>query len=147
MNTPERRAVGQSLPHDASRGHVTGQSLFLDDLPAQAGELFVGIVGSPVACGRIVAVDLADAARIPGVAALLTWRDIPGHNQFGPIVADEPLLAEERVSYIGEPVVVIAAETEEALTAAKRAVRIEIAAEPPILTIAQARAAQSFLGA
>lgn len=142
-----RRAVGQSLPHDASRGHVTGQSLFLDDLPVQAGELLVGVVGSTVACGRIVSVDLTAAARISGVIGLYTWRDIPGHNRFGPIVADECLLAEERVSYIGEPVVLIAAETPEALASAKRAVHIEIDAETPVLTIEQARTTDSFLGA
>ncbi len=147
MTSHERRAVGQSLPHDASRGHVTGQSLFLDDLPTQAGELLVGVIGSPVACGRIVSVDTSHASLIPGVVGLYTYRDIPGHNQFGPIVADEYLLAEERVCYIGEPIVVIAAQTPEALAAAKRAVRIEIISEKPILTIERARAAESFLGA
>jgi xanthine dehydrogenase large subunit len=147
MSREERRAVGRSLPHDASKGHVTGQSLFLDDLPAQAGELLVGVVGSMVACGRIVSVHLAEASKIPGVIGLYTGRDIPGHNQFGPIVADEYLLAEERVSYIGEPIVVIAAETPDALAVAKRAVRIEIETEAPILSITAARAAESFLGA
>ena len=147
MTSYERRAVGQSLPHDASRGHVTGQSLFLDDLPTQAGELLVGVVGCPVACGRIVSVELADARQIPGVVGLYTYHDIPGHNQFGPIVADEYLLAEDRVCYIGEPIVVIAAETPEVLATAKRAVCIEVAPETPILTIEQARAAEAFLGA
>jgi xanthine dehydrogenase large subunit len=138
--------LGQSTPHDSGMGHVTGRSLFIDDLPMTAGELLVDVVGSPVAHGTITRLDLTEAAQIPGVVGLYTARDIPGHNLFGPIFADERLLAEDEVVYIEEPVVVIAAETRAALTAARRAICLEVLPMPAILSMEQAVAAGSFIG-
>jgi xanthine dehydrogenase large subunit len=137
--------VGQDIPHDSAAGHVTGESLFLDDVPPQRGELFVDYVGSPVAHGEIVSVDLEAARAIPGVVALLTAKDIPGHNLIGPAVKDEPLLFDKVALYLGAPIVVIAAETREALAAAKRVVKITVNQLPPIFTIDEAIAAESFL--
>ena len=51
--------VGRALPHDSARGHVTGQASYIDDLPPLAGELQVGFVGSPVAHGELIRIDLA----------------------------------------------------------------------------------------
>ncbi|MBI2215158.1 MAG: xanthine dehydrogenase molybdopterin binding subunit [Acidobacteria bacterium] len=138
--------VGKNVPHDSARGHVTGESVYVDDIPHLANELQVGYWWSPVARGRIRALDLAAAAMIPGVVALYTFEDIEGGNIFGPIFQDEPLLAPGEVSYIGQPVVVIAAETREAVDAARKAIVADIERLTPILTIDDAVAAQSFIG-
>ena len=87
-------SVGKNIPHDSAAGHVSGQSIFLDDLPPTAGELLVDFLGSPVAHGKIRSVDLSAAAAIPGVI-LLTHKDIPGHNDVGPVMKDEHILAEK----------------------------------------------------
>jgi xanthine dehydrogenase large subunit len=137
--------VGTNVPHDSARGHVTGESMYIDDFPVMPGELIVDFVWSPFAHARIRSVDFAEAARLPGVVALYTHQDLV-HNLLGPIVHDEPLLAEEVCTFIGQPIVVIAAETREAILAAKRAVKIEFEELPPILTIDEAIAAQSFIG-
>src|SRR2546423_1523349 len=105
--------VGKNLPHDSARGHVSGESVYIDDMPPARGELLVDFVWSPVAHGRIRGIDLDAARRIDGVAALLTWRDLH-HNRFGAIIQDELLLAEDEVTFIGQPIVVVAAETREA---------------------------------
>ena len=139
-------AVGQSIPHDSLRGHVTGRSVFLADVPPVAGELIVDVVCSPVACGTITHIDLEAARQVPGVVGLYTAADVPGCNLFGPICADEPLLAEGHVSFQGEPVVLIAGETPQAVQEARARVRLEIAPRPPVVTIDQAVAAGSFLG-
>ena len=138
--------VGKSLPHDAASGHVTGSALFIDDFPAMAGELHVGFVGSPVASGEIVDIDYQAALAIPGVVACYTAADVEGHNVFGLIVTDDPFLAEGEVLYVGQPVVVVAAETPEALAAARKAVRIECRVKPPILSIEQAIRENRYLG-
>src|SRR5689334_22132493 len=114
-------AVGKDIPHDSARGHATGQSIFIDDMPPIRGELHVDFLGSPIAHGRIVTVDLAAAAKVLGVVALLTHKDITGHNLFGPIIKDEHLLVEELAEFLGDPVVLIAAENREALKTAKKA--------------------------
>jgi xanthine dehydrogenase large subunit len=139
-------SVGKSLPHDAAPGHVTGTALFIDDFPAMAGELHVGFVGSPVARGEIVSVDYQAALKIPGVVDCYTAADVGGHKVFGLIVADDPFLAEDEVLYVGQPVVVIAAETPEALAAARKAVKIECREKAPILTIDEAIRQNRYLG-
>jgi xanthine dehydrogenase large subunit len=137
--------IGKDVPHDSARGHVTGESLYVDDLPPQAGELIVDFFWSPYAHARIVALDLSDAAKVEGIAGLWTYRDLH-HNEFGPIMQDEPLLAEDRCTFRGQPIVVIAAESQAAVVAAKKAIRIEFEELKPIFTIEDAIAAQSFIG-
>ncbi len=139
-------AIGKPLPHDSARGHVTGSALFIDDIPAQVGELHVGFVGSPVACGEIVRIDVKGALKTPGVVACYTAEDVAGHNVFGLIVADDPFLAREEVMYVGQPVVVVAAESPAALELGRRAVVIECRENTPVLTIEQAIAENRFLG-
>ncbi len=139
-------SVGRSIPHESARDHARGRSVFLDDIAPTRGELLVDFLGSPVARGEITSLDLSAAARLPGVAALYTFADVPGCNLFGPIFADEHFLAQNRVCFQGEPIVVIAAESQAAIEAAKRAIRVEIRAEKPITTVAQAIAAEEFIG-
>ena len=139
-------AVGTSLPHDSAAGHVSGESVFLDDVRPYHGELLVDFVGSPVAHGRVRVVDVAAARSVPGVALVMTHHDLPGHKQFGPILKDEKLLVEDEAVYIGDPVVLIAADSRDALAAAKRAVKLEIDPLPALFTIDDAIAAGSYIG-
>ncbi|HAC92949.1 MAG TPA: hypothetical protein DCF63_20305, partial [Planctomycetaceae bacterium] len=57
--------VGKSIPHDSAFGHVTGKADYLDDLIRYENELLVGVVGSPVASGKILAVDIEAAGKVP----------------------------------------------------------------------------------
>lgn len=140
------QSVGRSLPHDAAPSHVTGRALFIDDLPQVAGELHVGFVGSPIASGKLLSVDYQQALALPGVVGCYTAADVGGHNIFGLIVADDPFLAEGEVLYVGQPVVVVAAETPEALAQARRVIKIQCETKPAILTIEQAIRDNRFLG-
>jgi len=137
--------VGRNIPHDSAKGHVTGESVYIDDMPFQANEVVVDFVGSPVAHGKIRSLDLEAAGKIPGVVGLYTYRDLGGINKFGPILQDEVLLCEEHTSFIGEPIVVIAAENYKALKAAKKAVKIDIEEMRPILTVDDAIAANEYI--
>ena len=140
------KIVGKDIPHDSAVGHVTGESIFLDDVAPLAGELLAGIVPAPVAHGKLKRLDASAAARIPGVAAILTARDVPGHNQFGPVFKDEMLLVEDEITFLGQPLAIIAAENQDALEAARRAIISEVEELPPIFSIDQAIAASSYLG-
>ena len=66
VDEPSRRSIGQSIPHESAHAHVTGQAVYLDDLPPFRNELLVEFVGSPLAHARIVAVDVAEAAQDRG---------------------------------------------------------------------------------
>ncbi|MEM6552275.1 MAG: xanthine dehydrogenase molybdopterin binding subunit [Planctomycetota bacterium] len=138
-------AVGKNIAHDSARTHVTGQSVFLDDLAPLAGELLAGIVPSPYAHGRLLSLNTTQAAQIPGVAAVLTAADVPGHNRFGPVLVDEDLLVDEYAVFLGQPLALIAADSLDTLHEAIAAVEIKMEELPPILSIDEALEAESFL--
>jgi xanthine dehydrogenase large subunit len=137
--------VGKDVPHDSARGHVTGESIYIDDMPSMPGELLVDFVWSPYAHARIRGIDFADAATLPGVVALYTHHDLVA-NALGPIIHDEPLLVEEICTFRGQPIVVIAAESREAILAAKAVIKVDYEELAPILSIDDAIAAKSFIG-
>jgi xanthine dehydrogenase large subunit len=142
----EQPIVGQPIPHESAREHVTGEAVYLDDLPPLRGELLVDFVGSSLAHARIRSVDVTAAARVDGVVGVYTCADVPGENTFGPVFHDEELLAREVCHYIGQPVVALAATSRAALEAAKTAVRIDLEELPAVLEIEDAIARRQFIG-
>src|SRR5438105_4638800 len=114
-------SAGKAIPHDSALGHVTGQAPYIDDLRPMVGELYVGFVGSPVAAGQLRGIDTSAALAIPGVVGCYTVADVPGHNMFGPVVVDEPFLAEDELLYLGQPVAIVAAENPAALEKGRKA--------------------------
>ncbi|NUZ06898.1 xanthine dehydrogenase molybdopterin binding subunit [Piscinibacter koreensis] len=120
--------VGVARPHESAHLHVAGAAPYIDDLPELAGTLQAALGLSPVAHGTLRAFDTARIAALPGVVAVLTARDIPGVNDCGPVLHDDPILVEREISHVGQPVFVVIADTRDA---ARRA-----AAEAPrVLTI------------
>ncbi len=124
--------------------HVTGASRFIGDEPAPKRLLQVKVLTSPHAHARINAIRTEAAAALPGVAAVLTWADIPGLNRIGHIRHDEPLLPGKIVSYVGQPVAVVAAETEAMARLALGLIGIDYEPLPAVLGAAQAVARQQF---
>ena len=113
--------------------HTRGESVYLDDIPLTQGTLFGAAFGSPHAHGKILSLDLSEAEKMKGVVRIFTYKDIPGRNQIGGIVPDEPLLAEDHVHFNGMPVAFVVATSVEAAQAAVKKITIEI--DPlPIIT-------------
>ncbi len=139
-------AVGKDIPHDSAKGHVSGESIYIDDFPTARGELLVDFYYAPVSHAKLKSLNIEDARKVDGVVALFTYKDLPSDNRFGPIIKDELLLVEEEIEFMGQPIVVIAAETRKAIEAAKKAIKIDYEKLDLILTIDQARAKKSFLG-
>lgn len=105
--------------------HVRGESVYLDDIPLQAGTLFAALYDSPVAHGKIISLDTTAAAKSPGVIKIYTAADIPGENQIGGIIKDEELLADTHVHFCGMPVALIIAATEAEAKAAAKKIKLE----------------------
>lgn len=112
--------------------HVRGESIYLDDIPLQAGTLFAAVFDSPFAHGKISKLDMEEAMRMKGVIRIFTAKDIPGINQIGGIVPDEELLAGDHVHFCGMPVALVVAETEEIARAAVKKIKLDIEALPII---------------
>lgn len=114
-------------------GHVTGKSIYTDDIPVMEGTLFLKVFDSRVAHGHIKHIDFSKAEQVEGVVKIFTYKDVPGQNQIGGIIPDEPLLAENEVHFQGQPILIIAAENEDIAEEAFHLITIEI--EPlPIVT-------------
>ncbi|TDE37988.1 xanthine dehydrogenase molybdopterin binding subunit [Antarcticimicrobium sediminis] len=136
-------SVTSPLPHDAARLHVTGAARYIDDIPTPRDALHLAFGLSPVARGKIEAMDLAAVRAAPGVLAVMTAEDLPFANDVSPSVHDEPLLAVDRVNYVGQPVFLVVAESHLAARKAAKLGDLTITEEAPILTIDQALAADS----
>ena len=72
-----------------SAGHVTGRSIYLDDIPVQQGTLYALPYDAPSAHAHIKDLDISKAAAYPGVVRILTYTDVTGENQIGGIIPDE----------------------------------------------------------
>ncbi len=102
--------IGQSVTRNDAWAKASGQLLYGDDLYAP-GMLHARALRSPYPHAEVLGVDVTAAAQVPGVVAVLTAKDVPGQNAFGLINADQPVLAGDRVRYVGDPVAVVYAET------------------------------------
>ncbi|HTP97879.1 MAG TPA: xanthine dehydrogenase molybdopterin binding subunit [Casimicrobiaceae bacterium] len=153
MNAPDSRVrdtqwrvvAGAPVPHDSAALHVSGEAQYTDDLPELAGLLHVAVGVSPVAHGRLRGVDLSAVEAAPGVVAMVTARDIPGVNDVGPIQHDDPIFAHETVQFVGQPVFAVAATDVRLARRAARLAKYDIEPLPPILTIDEAMAAESYV--
>lgn len=123
-----------------SNTHVSGTSVYLDDIPLTSGTLFGAAFGSPIAHGVIRELILDDAMLVPGVVRIFTAADIPGQNEIGGAIKDEPLLADHHVHFCGMPVAFVVAHTREAARAAVKKIRVHI---DPLPIITDPREAQA----
>jgi xanthine dehydrogenase large subunit len=136
------RHVYKETPHDSAAKHVQGAAVYIDDIAEPAGTLHVAAGGSPLARGTIKKLDLVEVSRFPGVVAVVTAADIPGKNDVSPAAGDEPVLAHDRVIFVGQPMFAVVATTRDAARRAILRARIEIAAEKPNVTVEQGLAAK-----
>ncbi len=143
MSAPRRNA--EPL-HDSAFAHVQGSADYIDDLPRQESELAITTIGSPCARGSLLELDVDAVRRASGVVGVYTAADIPGVNHFGAIFEDEPFLACEELRYLGQPIAVVAAETLEQAHAAAALAEVRVSEEKPVLNIAEAEAADEYLG-
>lgn len=112
------------------REKVTGQARYAADVQLP-GMLWATFLGSPVAHARIVAIDTSAAIAIPGVRAVLTGNDI-GRALFGRRLFDWPVLAWDRVRFIGDRVAAVAAESPEIAAEAAQAIVVEYEELPAV---------------
>ncbi|KQU80252.1 MULTISPECIES: xanthine dehydrogenase molybdopterin binding subunit [unclassified Rhizobacter] len=143
----EGARVGISRPHESAHLHVAGEAAYIDDLPELAGTLHAALGLSPVAHGRLLGIDLAVLRAQPGVVAVLTAADIPGANDCGPILHDDPILADGELRYVGQPVFAVIALTRDAArrAAARAKAVLQVEPLPPILTPQAAHAAGAYV--
>lgn len=137
--------IGQSIPHESARLHVSGAARYIDDLPEAAGTLHAAAGLSTCARGRIRQLDLSAVRAYPGVRCVITAVDIPGENNCGPILHDDPIIAGDEIQFYGQVIFAVAAETRDAARQAVRLAKVEYEVETPILDMDAAIAAESWV--
>ncbi len=138
------KRTGQPLPHESARGHVTGEALYTDDLLARfSGLLHAWPVLAPHPHAELTHLDASAALATPGVATVLTAADVPGEGDSGPVRHDEPIFPSE-VMFHSQPVAWVLGETLEAARLGALAVIAEYQPLPPILSLEEAIAQESF---
>ena len=143
MSNSRFRVVNHAIPKLDARRLMCGAPVYTEDLvPPDA--LCVRLLRSPHASARILSIDTAIAQKVPGVACILTYRDVPHHrhsyagSNFPGNNPFDRCILEERVRYVGDPVAIVAAETPEAAARALRLIRVEYAVLPPVLDFEKA---------
>jgi CO/xanthine dehydrogenase Mo-binding subunit len=135
------KAVGARLPRYDGVAHVTGRTVYVDDLRIP-GTLWVKALRSPVHHAGISGLDTSAAEAMKGVQAVVTHADVPlneyGHLSALGIPADEPLLAQDDVRYKGQPIAVVAAEDEETAEAAVAAITVDFDERPALFDVRKA---------
>jgi xanthine dehydrogenase large subunit len=132
--------IGVSVPHDSASLHVSGEAVYIDDMPEARALLHAYIGLSTHAHARILERDLSAVARAPGVVAVITAEDVPGVNDIGPSLPGDPIFAEEITEYHGQALFAVAATSLAAARAAAALARIVYEPLPAILTLDEALA-------
>ena len=140
-----RKGAGAALRHDSALKHTTGEARFADDVAEPAGLLHAALALSPVAHGRLVALDLGAARAMPGVVAVLGPADVPGENDIAPIGRGEPLFAEGAVQFAGQPLAMVLATTRDAALLAANAISAEIAPLPAVTPTRPDSSSRTFI--
>ncbi|CAH1231902.1 XDH [Branchiostoma lanceolatum] len=132
----------QPMPKTSSRVQASGEAIYINDMPAMPGEVFAAFVSSTVANCKLGNLDFSRAMEIPGAVACMTAGDVKGQNNLS---ADDEILSSGEVSYAGQPVALVIADTQAHADAMAKAVQVAYTdIKPPILSIQDAIAAESF---
>jgi xanthine dehydrogenase molybdopterin binding subunit len=138
--------MNNSIPHDSALKHVSGESVYIDDMLVSSQMLTARVVYSKHAHASIKELGLSEARQLAGVHAVLCYKDIPGVNQMGPVIHDEVCLAENEVICVGQAIALIAAETEDIAREAEKLIVIEYEPLEAILDIRTAIEKGTLLG-
>ncbi len=116
-----------------AQNHVKGKSIYLDDVQELQGTLYALPFDATVAHAKITNLDVSLALKSKGIVTILTAKDIPGENQIGGIIPDEPLFADGEVHFRGQVIALIVGTSEHHCIQARKLIRVDFE-ELPVIT-------------
>lgn len=132
--TPCQQANRKTTVHESAIKHVTGKAIYVDDQPEPRGLLHAATGWSDATCcGKILDMDLSAVYSAPGVVAVITLDDVPGHKDIGPVFPGDPVLADGEILFHGQPIFAVAADTDENARRAATLARIVVEETSPLL--------------
>lgn len=142
---PQTDPVWRPLPQTTAEDLVSGQAMFIDDMPSYQNELHLCLVLGKRARAKLVHVDWSAVKACPGVVDWIDHTSLNGRNMWGIMAADEEIFASKEVVYWGQPIGAVVAESREQATHAAEKVRIDYEEMQPVLTIEDAVKLESFI--
>ena len=136
---PDAPMMGVSHPRPSAMIKACGVARFGADYKI-TGALGLAVVRSPLPHAKIKSIDSSVAEKMPGVAGVMTAKDVKGTNVLKYIMADRPVLCGDKVRYIGDPIVAVAAESLEQARAAAETIKVELEPLPVLENTDQAQA-------
>jgi xanthine dehydrogenase molybdenum-binding subunit len=141
---PASAVIGRARPNPNARAKIEGTARFTDDYDFP-GMLYARTKRAGVAHARIRSIDTSAASALPGVHAVLTHEDVPGHKRHGLVIDDWPVLCSDKVRYAGDAIAIVAADTEEIAAAAIDLVEVDYDELPVVGTAIRAAEADAPL--
>ncbi len=141
---PASAAIGQARPNPNARAKIEGTARFTDDYHFP-GMLYARTKRADVPHARIRAIDTSAASALPGVHAVLTHEDVPGHKRHGLVIDDWPILCSDKVRYAGDAVAIVAADSDEIAAAAVDLIEVDYEELPVVSNAIQAAQADAPL--
>jgi xanthine dehydrogenase/oxidase len=138
-------SVGQSVTHLAAKLQVSGEAQYTDDIPSYKNELYAAAVYTTIPKGTLKKVDATKVLEMPGVKAFYSAKDVH-HNMWGPIVVDEEIFVSKDVLTVGQMIGCVVADSAKLAKEAAKLVLVEYEESKPILSMAEAIEAKSYLG-
>lgn len=118
-----QRHAGYASFHESAEKHVRGKATYIDDLKTSLDTLHVALGLSPVAHGSLSGMELDAVRQAPGIRDVITYHDVPGHTDIGPVFPGDPLFVDTEISYAGQCLFAVAATS---LQAARHAVMLAV---------------------
>jgi xanthine dehydrogenase large subunit len=137
--------VGRSKKHESADKQVSGEAVYVDDRPSLRGELHAAVGQSTYAHANILSMDLSAVKAAESVVAVITVEDVPGHTDIGPVFPGDPILAIDKVEFIGQPLFAVAATSYDLARKAVKLAKVEYQELEAVLTVKEALAKQSFV--
>ena len=141
----QRQQSGTSIAHDSAITQICGSATYVDDIPEVRGTLHAAPILSQVAHGKLLGVDTRVALSMPGVVNVVLASDVVGSPMLAAFAGDEPIFAVDTVQHVGQVIGLVVAHSVQDARRAARKVQVSIEALPPVLTLQDAVAAQSFV--
>ncbi len=132
----ENRHVGKSIARVDAPDKVTGKAIYAMDINPNR-LLHAKLLTSPVAHARLIEVDIEEAEKVEGVEVIITYKDVPDTRR-GQFILDQPILATEKLRYIGEPIAAVAAETPEIAEEAVNLIKLQYEELPAVFDLEEA---------
>ncbi|OEE67017.1 xanthine dehydrogenase molybdopterin binding subunit [Enterovibrio norvegicus FF-33] len=137
--------VGKSVKHESAEKQVSGEALYIDDRGEFPNQLHVYALMSPHAHANITKLDVTPCYNVPGVRSVITSKDVPGELDIGPLLPGDPMLADGKVVYVGQPVIAVAADSLDNARKGAEAAIVEYERLPAALDVEEALAQELFV--